>query len=156
MAAVLKIEQLGVTVGAAIRWERNLSELDLIQFLEAARANMAALIGQAIALDFAMVIGIYYFLNRAGLVLKLGSFVLYSLGSLMYFGFMITQSNGILAARTALRELPAEVLSPVGQAQLAFSNSPISDIFTIVTNLSIWSLGLIVIYLLFFWKKTED
>ena len=133
-----------------------MSELDLIQLLEAARAQMAALIGQTIALNFAMIIGIYYFLNRAGLVLKLGSFVLYSLGSFMYFGFMITQSNGIVAARTALRELPVEGLSPVGQAQLAFSDSPFSDIITIVTNLSMWSLGLIVIYLLFFWKKTED
>ena len=133
-----------------------MSELDLIQLLETGRANMAALIGQTIALNFAMVIGIYYFLNRAGLVLKLGSFVLYSLGSLMYFGFMIMQSNGIVAARTALQELPAEGLSPVGQTELAFSDSPISDIITIVANLSIWSLGLIVIYLLFFWKKTED
>ncbi len=133
-----------------------MSELDLIQLLETGRANMAGLIGQTIALNFAMVIGIYYFLNRAGLVLKLGSFVLYSLGSFMYFGFMIMQSNGIVAARTALQELPAEGLSPVGQAQLAFSDSPLTDVFTIVTNLSIWSLGLIVIYLLFFWKKTED
>ena len=133
-----------------------MSELDLIQLLETGRANMAALIGQTIALNFAMIIGIYYFLNRAGLVLKWASFVLYSLGSFMYFGFMIMQSNGIVGARTALRELPVEGLSPVGQAQLAFSDSPFSDIITIVTNLSIWSLGLIVIYLLFFWKKTED
>ncbi len=133
-----------------------MSELDLIQLLETGRANMAALIGQTIALNFAMGIGIYYFLNRAGLVLKWASFVLYSLGSFMYFGFMIMQSNGIVGARTALRELPAEGLSPVGQAEIAFSDSPFSDIITIVTNLSIWSLGLIVIYLLFFWKKTEN
>ncbi len=133
-----------------------MSELDLIQLLETGRAQLAALIGQTIALNFAMVIGIYYFLNRAGLVLKWASFVLYSLGSFMFFGFMITQSNGIVAARTALRELPVEGLSPVGQAQLAFSDSPISDIITLITNLAIWALGLIVIYLLFFWKKTED
>ena len=133
-----------------------MSELDLIQLLETGRANMAALIGQTIALNFAMIIGIYYFLNRAGLVLKLGSFVLYSLGSFMYFGFMIMQSNGIVGARTALQELPAEGLSPVGQAQLAFSDSPLADIIEIIVNLPILALWLIVIYLLFFWKKTED
>ena len=133
-----------------------MSELDLIQLLQEGRAQMAALIGQIIALNFAMVIGIYYFLNRAGLVLKWASFALYSLGSFMYFGLMITQSIGIVAARTALRALPEEGLSPVGQAQLAFADSPISDIITFVANLSIWSLGLIVIYLLFFWKKTQD
>ncbi len=153
---MLKIEQPGVAAGAAIREERNLSELDLIQLLEAARANMATLIGQTIALNFAMVIGIYYFLNRAGLVLKWASFILYSLCMFMYLGFMITQSNGIVGARTALRELPAEGLSPVGQAEIAFFTSPVSDIITIVTNLSIWALWLIVIYLLFIWKKTED
>ncbi len=133
-----------------------MSELDLIQLLETARANMAQLIGQTIALNFAMVIGIYYFLNRAGLVLKLASFVLYSLGSFMYFGFMIMQSNSIVAARTALQELPAEGLSPVGQAQLAFYDSPILDIIMIITNASIGALWLIVIYLLFVWKNTED
>ena len=133
-----------------------MSELDLIQLLEAGRANMAALIGQTIALNFAMVIGIYYFLGRAGWVLKLASFNLYSLGSLMYFGFMITQSNIIVGARTALRELPTAGLSPVGQAEIAFNNSLISGIITIINNLSIWALWLIVIYLLFFWKKTED
>ncbi len=133
-----------------------MSELDLIQLLETGRANMAALIGQTIALNFAMVIAIYYFLERAGWVLKLGSFVLYSLGSFMYFGFMIMQSNGIVGARTALRELPAEGLSPVGQAQLAFSDSPIADIINIIINLPMLALWLIVIYLLFVWKKTEN
>ena len=133
-----------------------MSELDLIQLLETGRAQMAELIGQTIALNFAMIIGIYYFLNRAGLVLKWASFVLYSLGNFMFFGFMIMQSNGIVGARTALQELPVEGLSPVGQAQLAFSDSPASGVITIVTNLSIWALWLIVIYLLFFWKKTED
>ena len=103
-----------------------------------------------------MIIGIYYFLNRAGLVLKWASFILYSLGMFMYLGFSIVQSIGIAGARTALRALPAEGLSPVGQAQLAFYDSPISDIIIIIINLPILALWLIVIYLLFFWKKTED
>ncbi len=152
---MLKIEQLGVTVGTAIGGKK-LSELDLIQLAQEGRAQISALIGQTIAITFAMVIGIYYFLNRAGLVLKLASFVLYSLGMLMYFGLMIVQSNLLVGALTGLRALPAEGLSPIGQAQLAFYDSPFSDFFTIITNASIWALGLIVIYLLFFWKKTED
>ncbi len=133
-----------------------MSELDLIQVMQEGRAQLAMLTGQIIALNFAMIIGIYYFLNRAGLVLKWASFVLYTLGMFMYLGFSIVQSNGIAGAFTALRELPAEELSPLGQAQLAFADSPIADIINIVLNLPIGALWLIVIYLLFFWKKTED
>ncbi len=86
----------------------------------------------------------------------MASFVLYTLGMFMYLGFSIVQSNGIAGARTALQALPAEGLSPVGQAQLAFYDSPISDIIIIIINLPMLALYLIVIYLLFFWKKTED
>ncbi len=133
-----------------------MSELDLIQLVQEARAHFTMLVGQIIAINFAMVIGIYYFLNRAGRVLKWASFVLYSLGMFMYTGFSIVQSNGIAWAFTALRALPAEELSPVGQAHIAFSDSPISDIIVILITLPILALWLIVIYLLFFWKKTED
>ena len=153
---MLKIEQLGVTVGVTIREVRNLSELDLMQLVQEGRAQLTMLVGQIIVINFAMVIGIYYFLNRAGLVLKWASFVLYSLGMFMYLGFSIVQSNVIDWAITALRALPAEELSPVGQAQLAFSDSPIADIITIILNLPILALWLIVIYLLFFWKKPEN
>ena len=133
-----------------------MSELDLIQVMQEGRAQLTMLVGQIIAINFAMVIGIYFFLNRAGLVLKWASFVVYTLGMLMYLGLSIVQSNVIVGARTALRELPAEELSPVGQAQLAFSDSPIAGIINIIVNLPILALWLIVIYLLFFWKKTED
>ncbi len=74
----------------------------------------------------------------------------------MYLGFSIVQSIGIGGARTALQELPVEGLSPVGQAQLAFSDSPIADIIVIIVNLPMLALWLIVIYLLFFWKKPEN
>ena len=133
-----------------------MNELDAIQVLQEGRAQFSALIGQIIAINFAMVIGIYYFLNRAGLVLKWASFVLYSLGVFMYLGLSIVQSIGIGGALTALRALPAEELSPIGQAQLAFYDSPIADIIIFITNAPMWALYLIVIYLLFFWKKTED
>ena len=133
-----------------------MSEFDLIQLVQEGRAQLTMLVGQIIVINFAMVIGIYYFLNRAGLVLKWASFVVYTLGMFMYLGFSIVQSNVIAWAYTALRALPAEELSPVGQAQLAFSDSPIADIIVIIINLPILALWLIVIYLLFFWKKTED
>lgn len=133
-----------------------MSELDLIQLVQEGRAQLTMLVGQIIAINFAMVIGIYFFLNRAGLVLKWASFVVYTLGMLMYLGLSIVQSNVIVGARTALQALPAEELSPVGQAQLAFSDSPIADIINIIVNLPMLALWLIVIYLLFFWKKTED
>ena len=116
---MLKIEQLGVTVSVAIREERNLSELDLMQLVQEGRAQLAMLVGQIIVINFAMVIGIYYFLNRAGLVLKWASFVLYTLGMFMYIAFSIVQSNVIAWALTALRALPAEDLS-VCQARLDF------------------------------------
>ncbi len=133
-----------------------MSELDLMQLLQEGRAQLTMLVGQIIVINFAMVIGINYFLNRAGLVLKWASFILYLLGMFMYGGFSIVQSIGVVGTFTALRELPAEELSPVGQAQLAFADSPISDIINIIINLPMLAMMLIVIYLLFFWKKIED
>ena len=87
-------------------------ELDLIQLLQEGRAQLTALVGQIIAINFAMVIGIYYFLNRSGLMLKWASFVLYTLGVFMYLGFSIVQSIGIGGARTALQALPADCTIP--------------------------------------------
>ena len=132
-----------------------MSEADLIEILREGRASIATLIGQFITISLAMVIGIYYFLNKAGMAIKVASMIIYSLGCLTYYGLMLSDSLMLVAALNALQTLPADGLSLVAQHHLAFSGTDTSNFFNIVSNGTIWAILLTIMYLLFFWKKPE-
>jgi len=48
---------------------------------------------QMVSINFAMVVGIYYFLNRATLPLKLFSFFVYSVGMFVLFGQTVVEAT---------------------------------------------------------------
>ena len=48
---------------------------------------------QMVSINFAMVVGIYYFLNRATLALKLFSFFVYSVGMFVLFGQTVVEAT---------------------------------------------------------------
>jgi len=131
-----------------------MSEFELIQLAEAATAQIVQLVGQTIAINFAMIVGIYYFLNRAGLAIKIAAFLLYALGSLMFFFFMLREANIAAATADALEALAAgDGAGTVTTAMLAFGDSPVSLALTVLLNTSYWALWVAVIYLLFVWKR---
>ena len=130
-----------------------MSEFELVQIVEAATAQMTVLIGQIIAINFAMMVAIYYFLNQAGRALKIAAFVLYSLGSFMFLLLAVRESNIAVAAGTSLRALGYDGLSAVPRAMADFNGSWQALALNVTINLSFWALWLGVVFLLFFWRK---
>lgn len=133
-----------------------MSEYELVQIVENAAAQLVVLLGQIIAINFAMIVAIYYFLGRAGLVLKLCAAFLYTLGTLMFLLLAVRESNVSAAAAQALEAQPRAALSPVTRAMIDFGDSPIALIMNIAINLSFWALWVGVFFLLFFWKRKGE
>ncbi len=66
---------------------------DLLALARSTDQQMATLFGQMISITFAMIAGIYYFLNRARLPLKIFAFICYGVGMLAFFGMMLREAN---------------------------------------------------------------
>lgn len=132
-----------------------MTEYQIILIIESATAQIVILIGQIIAINFAMMVAIYYFLNKAGWAIKIAAFILYTLGSSMFLLLAVREAIIAAAGGDALEEQEADTLSPVAQAMLAHGESPNALMLTILINTSIWAMWLGVFYLLFFWKRGE-
>lgn len=128
-----------------------MSEADLINLGRSITANEVSWLGQVITINFAMVVGIYYFLNRAGLALKIFSFLAYMLGMLLYLGEMLIESGVKTQVLASLRALPS--LSPIGQQYLGVYASWLGTLTSVLFNVAYWILAIGIFYLLFFWKK---
>ena len=70
-----------------------MSELDLLSLACSATQNEVSWFTQVITINFAMVVAIYYFLRQAKLALRVFSFVACMLGSLIFLGEMLIESN---------------------------------------------------------------
>jgi hypothetical protein len=132
-----------------------MSELDLLNLARSATEIQVNWFGQIITINFAMIVGIYYFLNRANIALKIASFVAYSIGMLVYLSQMLIETNVKLGVIDAMRAAPARTMSSVTAAYLTVYDSWLFLAARLVLNLSFWVLWAGIIYLLFFWKKTE-
>ncbi len=130
-----------------------MSEFELIQIAEAAIGQIIVLMGQLIAITFAMVVAIFYFLNTARLGLKLAGFALYVIGSLTFLLMAVRESVIVVGATAALEAIEEDARSPVTAALLEFNGTAVSVVMNVFINTSIWALWVVVIYLLFFWKK---
>ncbi len=103
---------------------------------------------QMISINLAMVAGIYYFLNRAKLTLKLFSFLVYSVGMWVLYGEMVVESNVKAGAIEALQSLPSSQLSRPSVHYLAVHAHWISSATATTFNLAVWLLWIAVLYLL--------
>jgi hypothetical protein len=132
-----------------------MTELDLLTLGRAAGNDIIADFGQVVTITFAMVIGIYYFLNQAKIGLKLFSYLIYSIGMFLYFGVMIMHSNVVLGVKESLEALPAGQTSRPTVHYLAVSNSWVTVVESALITGGFWVLWLSIAYLLFFWRKAE-
>jgi len=131
-----------------------MSEADLINLGRSITANEVSWLGQVITINFAMVVGIYYFLNRAGLALKVFAFIAYLLGMLLYLGEMLIESGLKLQVLASLRHMQS--LSPVAQAYVDLNASWVAVVTAVFFNGAFWILAIGVFYLLFFWRRSVD
>ena len=130
-----------------------MSELELMNLARSVTANELNWFGEMITVNFAMIVAIYYFLSQARITLKVFSFILYSLGILVFFGEMVIEGNLKFAVMAALRALPAAHTSLPTQAYLAVNASWVAVVTSVVFNSSFWLLWFGVFYLLFFGKR---
>lgn len=128
-----------------------MSEQELLGLARSVTANEVSWFGQIITINFAMIVGIYYFLNRAQIALKLFAFAVYLVGMLMYLGEMLIEStvkSGVLRSLAALPH-PSNIV----QAYLGVYGSWLGILTAALFNGAFWLLAFGVFYLLFFWKE---
>ncbi len=129
-----------------------MSELDLLNLARSATQNEVTWFTQIIAINFAMIVAIFYFLNQAKIALKIFSFVAYILGSSIFLGEMLIEGNVKFQALAVLKALPSMTL-PTRQ-YVGVNESWLGVATAVVFNASFWVLWVGIFYLLFFWKKS--
>jgi hypothetical protein len=130
-----------------------MTEADLLNLAHTYNQDIPSAFGQIITITFAMVVGIYYFLNQAKLGLKIFAFIAFSIGMFMYLGFMLGSSYVTHGIVSDLRALPHA--SIVTGTYLAISDSWLTTVESVFINAGFWVLWLGVGYLLFFWRKAD-
>lgn len=132
-----------------------MSEFEVLSLLAAVRADQAATIAQIVSLHLAMVAGIFFFLHRAGLPMKIGVFLLYSLGYALFLGLIWQSSLQVVAIRAELiaRMDAGQDLTRLGYAAFQEIGPSFVNWVSIVANLSFVLLWFGTLYFLFFWKR---
>lgn len=133
-----------------------MSEAELIDAIRSSNEQISALYGQVISINFAMVVAIFYFLNRSRLTMKLLAFLIYGIGMLMFIGLMLEESNIKRVALAALADLPQENLSTLASGVLALHQSWLFVATALFLNAGLWALILSVAFLLFVWRKPDS
>ena len=129
-----------------------MSELDLLNFARATLQNEIGLFAQVITITFAMIVGIYYFLNQARFMMKLFAFMAYLIGALLFLGEMLLETNMRVEAMAELQKLPHP--SAMVQRYIDLYGSWLSSVTSFLFNSAFWILFAGIFYLLFFWKKS--
>lgn len=129
---------------------------DLLALVRSTDQQIAALFGQMISITFAMIAGIYYFLNRARVQLKIFAFICYGVGMLAFFGMMLRESNIKRVALEAIEAMPATQRSTIVEGLHQLSLSWLFEDTSLFLNAAHYVLWISVIYLLFFWKRPTD
>jgi hypothetical protein len=129
------------------------TETDLLNLAHTYNQDIPSAFGQIITITFAMVVGIFYFLNQAKIGLKIFAFIAYSIGMFMYFSLMLGSSYIARGISSDLRAL-AHASVATG-TYLAIGDSWLTVVESIFVNVGFWVLWLGVGYLLFFWRKAD-
>lgn len=130
-----------------------MTEADLIEVVRTANDATAALYGQLISITFAMIVAIFYFLNRSRWPLKLLAFGVYSVGYLMFVGLMLETSNTKHVALRALGALPSDRISPFTAGLIDLQSSWLFQATALFMNAGLWLLGSAVVFMMFVWRK---
>lgn len=133
-----------------------MSEYEILSLLENYTEQQMQLIVQVVSLHFALMVAVFYFLHRSGLIMKLAVFGLYTLGYSLFLGLIYNLSIEVVAAQqdlVALRQ-GGDDLSAISQAALN-DLRPFVNVASVIGNTAFLALWAGAIYFLFFWKKRE-
>lgn len=133
-----------------------MSEVELVALIRGCNAEIATLLTDVITINFAMIVAIFYFLNRARLPMKLFAFLVYCVGMTVFLGLLLFESNVRIGALDALRALDGTTLARPTLHLLAVSDSWIASLTHFVMNGAYWLLWLGVAFLLFIWERQAE
>lgn len=128
-----------------------MSEQDLLGLARSVTTNEVTWFGQIVTMNFAMIVGIYYFLNRAQIALKVFAFGVYLVGMFLYLGELLIESGVKLAVLESLKAIPHP--SRIVQIYLGVYGSWLGIVTAVLFNGAFWLMTIGVFYLLFFWKE---
>jgi hypothetical protein len=128
-----------------------MTELDLLNLARSMTANEIGFFTQIITITFAMIVAIFYFLNRAGLAIRIFAFIAYSLGFFLFLGEMLIEGSDKIVVMRLQRSLPHP--SAITLEYLGVTHSWLGDLTAVLFNFAIWILWLGVFYLLFFGRR---
>jgi ABC-type xylose transport system permease subunit len=131
-----------------------MNELDLLNLSRSISQEDISLFTQVITINFAMVVGLYYFLHRARTAMKVFAFAVYLVGMLLFLGMMLLETNISYEAQRELKALPHP--SQMTQYYLALNDSWLAHDTIVLFNVAFWILIIGVGYLTFFWDKDAE
>lgn len=132
-----------------------MTEAELLEISHNMSLDVTSAFSQVIAITFAMIVGIYYFLNQAKIGLKIFAYIIYTVGMFLYFGMMLVATNVGLGVFESLQAIPQEQLSRPAAHLLAVRDSWVGNAESLLITGGFWVLWLSVGYLLFFWRKAD-
>ena len=133
-----------------------MSQAELLNLAHSCGQTLNSDFAQVIAITFAMIVAIYYFLHQAGIRMKIFAFAVYTIAMLAYLGMMLLESGLALGTQKALRAIPQNALELPTQYYLGVRASWVGTTAAVLLNLVFWILWLGTGYLLFFWKKPRE
>ena|GEM_PF-1708905 len=146
-----------LTSGGLLNWGTgNMSEADLLYHMILLREQLNENIAQLITMTLGLFVGVYYFLHRAGLWMKIGVFILYLFGWYVFVGsgyFIGIHWIGIGMDMRDLVEQGAASHSTLQVAKILGSSEFI--FYMIVVNGANFLLLIGSFVFLFFWKHPD-
>ena len=131
-----------------------MTELDLLNLGRSITSNELSLFTQVITINFAMIVGIYYFLHRARTAMRIFAFIAYAVGMLLFLGQMLIETSVKVVALRSLAALPHP--NEVTQEYIGINHSWLETATSLLFNGAFWILGIGVFYLLFFWDHPGE
>jgi hypothetical protein len=134
-----------------------MSEYEVLSLLGMIQGEQTVIIAQIVSLHLAMIVGIFYFLHRSGIVMKIAVLAVYTLGYALFIGLLSNLSLQLLGARADLIAITerGERLSGLGYATLQQTTAVLHNWVSLVANVTLLVLWLGTVSFLFFWKKRE-
>lgn len=134
-----------------------MTEAEILEQVIATRAYLDQTIYQLIALTVAVVVGVYYFLHRAGWGLKAAAGVLYAIGWFTQFSSASITSQHLIGYYTQLNALIRQgQASPPTVNLMRALNDPTAMIYVLVMNIGLWFLLIGAFAFLAFWKAPVE
>ncbi|MEO1538713.1 MAG: hypothetical protein AAFR73_13425 [Pseudomonadota bacterium] len=122
-----------------------MTEADLLELAAMSRANLGFLSTQIIAVQFALIAGIFLFLNRAGILLKLGILFLYSASYVALLSLYYWEQAAYVSFREAIQALPERSAASV--AAIEWVQGPGRNVSALVNVLSVANWFVVVFFL---------